>query len=194
MNSQTSTSRIRCRATWLGLVLAASSGLAFAQGATQQSYFGLNVGKPKLGTDCGSPAFSCDDASVSGHIYAGKMISQYFGVEAGYFNAGDADRAGGRTKAQGINLSLLGVVPLGPVDIFGKGGANYGRTDVTSALLSGVPAGKANSWGGSYGAGVGWNLGDHSRVVLQWDRHDMKFAGTGREAVEMTSVGYVWRF
>lgn len=177
-----------------GCALAMAAGLAAAQGAPAQTYFGINVGKPKLGTDCGAAVFPCDDASTSVHVYGGKMLSDYFGVEAGYLNAGNADRAGGRTKAQGLNLSLLGRLPLGPVDLFAKGGTTYARTDVTADPASGVASGKTNGWGASYGAGVGFNFGQHSRVVLEWDRHDMKFAGTGREGLKIASVGYVFRF
>lgn len=194
MHQQSQLAGFRWRHAGIGLALAAAAGIASAQGMMSQSYVGLNVGKPKLGGDCGISLFPCDDASTSWHLYAGRMLSPHLGVEAGYVNAGDADRAGGRTKAHGLNLSVVGRLPLGPVDVFAKGGTTYGRTDVSADPASGVPSGKANGWGVSYGAGVGMDLGDHSRIVLQWDRHDFKFAGTGREGVKAASLGYIWRF
>jgi opacity protein-like surface antigen len=107
---------------------------------------------------------------------------------------GRADRAGGRTRAHGLNLSLLARVPIGPVNVFAKGGATYGRTEVSSDLLSGVSAGKGRGTGAAYGAGIGYDFGRNSSVVLEYGRHQFHFAGVGRKPVELTSIGYVHRF
>jgi OOP family OmpA-OmpF porin len=161
---------------------------------TQQGYIGLNLGVPDYSTSCGGSLFSCDNPDVALHLYTGGMFNQWLGVELGYLNTGSAERAGGRTKAQGVNASLVARVPIGPVQLFAKGGTTYGRTRVSADPLSLVPTGKARGWGSSYGAGVGYDFGSNSTVVAEWNRTEYRFAGVGRKPVETTSIGYVWRF
>lgn len=161
---------------------------------TQQGYVGLNLGAADFSTRCGSSVYSCDNPDVALHLYTGGMFNEWLGLELGYINSGNADRAGGRTKAHGANISLLARVPIGPVHLFAKGGTTYGRTSVSADLLSGVPTGKARGWGSSYGGGVGWDFGANSTVVAEWNRTEYRFAGVGREPVETASIGYVWRF
>ncbi|MBI5721175.1 MAG: outer membrane beta-barrel protein [Burkholderiales bacterium] len=160
----------------------------------QQGYVGINVGKPELGNDCGLGGFGCDDGDASVHLYTGAMFNQWLGLEVGYLNFGRAERAGGRTRAQGINLSAVARVPVGPVNLFAKGGGTYSRTEVTANALSGVPTGKASGWGAAYGGGVGYDFGRNSSVVLEYTRQDFEFAGVGRKAANATSLGYVYRF
>lgn len=160
---------------------------------TQQGYVGLNIGKPDYNNSCGSGP-TCDDPDAALHVYTGGMFNEWLGLELGYLNMGRADRAGGRTRAHGINLSLVGRIPVGPVNLFAKGGATYGRTEVSADLLSGVSSGKGRGTGLSVGAGVGYDFNRNSSVVLEYGRHDFHFAGVGRKAVDLTSIGYVHRF
>ncbi len=161
---------------------------------TQQGYIGVNLGTADYSTPCSGSLFSCDNPDVALNLYTGGMFNQWLGVEFGYVNTGSGDRAGGRTKAQGVNASLVARVPVGPVHLFAKGGTTYGRTRVTADPLSLVPTGKASGWGGSYGGGVGYDFGTNSTVVAEWNRTEYRFAGVGRKPVETTSIGYVWRF
>jgi OmpA-OmpF porin, OOP family len=160
---------------------------------TQQGYVGLNIGKPDYNNSCGTGP-TCDDPDAALHVYTGGMFNEWLGLEVGYLNMGRADRAGGRTRAHGINLSLVGRIPVGAVNLFAKGGATYGRTEVSADLLSGVSSGKGRGTGLSVGAGVGYDFGRNSSVVLEYGRHDFHFAGAGRKAVDLTSVGYMHRF
>ena len=63
-----------------------------------------------------------------------EITSAGFGFELGYTDFSQVNRAGGRTKANGVNLSLIGKLPLGDAfNLLGKVGTLYGRTDVSSA-------------------------------------------------------------
>lgn len=163
---------------------------------SSHGYLGINVGKPDFENGCGVGGFACSDSTNSVNIYTGGMFNNYLGAEIGYVNLGKAKRGGGRTEAQGINLSLVGKLPLGSsaVHLFGKVGMVYGRTEVTASALSGIPTGKASGWEGSYGAGVGFDLSPRSSIVLEWARYDLRFAGVGKREVDTTSIGYVHRF
>ena len=161
---------------------------------TQQGYVGLNIGASDFSNRCGPSLFDCDNPDAAFHIYTGGLFNQWLGIELGYLHTGNADRAGGRTKAEGVNVSLLARAPLGPVNVFAKAGTTYARTVVSADALSGVPSGRVRAWAPSIGVGAGYDFGSNSSVVLEWNRSNYKFAGVGREAVKTTSLGYVYRF
>ena len=156
-------------------------------------YIGVNVGRPDYELGCVG-GFSCSDSSTSFNIYTGGMFNQYLGAEVGYVNLGKMRRGGGTSKAHGVNLSLVGRLPLGAFNVFGKVGTTYGRTEVSASPLSGIATGRESGWAGSYGAGVGYDLTPRSSIVLEWARYDMRFAGVGKREVNTTSLGYVHRF
>ncbi|WP_077034484.1 outer membrane beta-barrel protein [Pelomonas sp. KK5] len=177
----------------LGAAALAAQAEPFTAGS---GYMGLNVGKPSFKTDCGNAGFNCDNPNASFKLYGGAMFNQHFGAELGYLNMGKAERGGGHSKAEGINMSLVGHVPLGEsrFGAFAKGGATYGRTRVDAQSASGIATGRESGWGGAYGAGVDYALSPTSAVVLEWEHHDFRFPGTGREGVAATSLGFVKRF
>ena len=184
-----------------GPVLIAQADTGFGTGTgqsllpgTSSGYVGIGLGMPKYRTRCGIGGFECDDPDVGLHLFTGGMVNDIFGVELGYLRMGSAERAGGRTSAQGVNLSAVVRAPLAPFNLFAKAGVTYGRTDVTSNVLSGLPSGRDSGLGGSYGAGVGYDFSTRSGVLLEWQRHSFRFVGTGKEKVDLLSVGYVVRF
>jgi OOP family OmpA-OmpF porin len=161
---------------------------------TARGYFGLNVGRPSYDVSCGLGGFECDDPDVGFHVYTGGMFTEALGLEFGYLNLGRADRLGGRTRAQGLNFSLMARLPLAPFSVYGKLGTTYGRTRVSGSPLAGQPLGRETGWGAAYGAGVGFDLSPRTALVLEWMRHEMRFAGTGRDNVDLKSLGLVMRF
>lgn len=161
---------------------------------THRGYVGILVGKPEFKAGCGLGGFTCDDPSVAGSIYTGGMFNDWIGLELGYVNTGRADRGGGRTRAQGVNLRAVLRVPVGGLSAFVKGGGLYGQTRVTADPLSGIAGGKERGWGASYGGGIGYDFTARQGVVLEWSRHQFRFPGEGRQDVDTTSLGYVIRF
>ncbi|MBT9463037.1 outer membrane beta-barrel protein [Hydrogenophaga sp.] len=157
-------------------------------------YIGLNVGKPDWDTPCGGGGFACSESNTSYNIYTGGMFNEHFGAELGYVDFGRSDRGGGRTHAHGVNISLVGHLPLGGLNLFAKVGTLYGRTKVNASPLAGIGSGSDSGWEGSYGVGVGFNLSPRSSVVLEWNRYDLNFVGVGRRDITTTSLGYVHRF
>jgi OOP family OmpA-OmpF porin len=160
---------------------------------TSHGYVGLNVGQSDYDLACVG-GFGCDSKGTAVNLYTGGMFNRYFGAELGYVNLGRMDRGGGRTEAHGLNLSLVGRVPLGVVHLYGKVGGLYSRTKVTASPLSGLATGKESGWEGSYGVGVGFDLNPRSSIVLEWNRYDLRFVGTGKTEVDTTSIGYMHRF
>jgi OOP family OmpA-OmpF porin len=172
---------------------ASDGGYSWIPG-TRRGYAGISLGRSDYGTPCGSGGFGCDKPRVAGKVYSGGMFNDYVGMELGYLHMGRADRAGGRTDAQGLNASVVGRVPFGAFNAFAKGGVTYGRTHVSAAAGAGIPTGTGSGWGASYGGGLGWDFNRTSGLVLEWERHDFRFAGLGKREVDMTTIGYMHRF
>jgi OOP family OmpA-OmpF porin len=175
-----------------------SSGSGSGSGAWYApagGYIGFGAGQSNYRQGCGTGLFSCGDKDDAYSIYGGSMLNNNFGLELGYIDLGSIGRGGGSTEARGINLSLVGKVPLGErVGLFGKLGTTYGSTKVSANPGSGIATGKEDGFGLSVGAGVNYDFSQNWSAVLQWERHEMKFPGTGREPVHATTLGLKYRF
>lgn len=162
---------------------------------TRNGYVGLGVGRSHYLTSCGTSGLRCDDSSQAGHVYVGGLFNPYLGTEFGYLHMGNADRAGGTTRAQGINLSLVGRLPLtAGFSVFGKLGTTYGRTRVDGLPGTGVVGGKESGWGPSYGLGLSVDFSNNWSGVLEWQRHRFQFPGNDRDSVRSTSLGLKYHF
>ena len=161
---------------------------------TSKGYVGLNLGWPEYKLPC-SAGFACDDPNVSYHLYTGGSYNEWVGVEFGYLYMGKADRQGGTTRGHGLNLSLVGSVPVSQaIKVFGKIGTTYGRTSVSADAASGEPVGDEDGFGWSYGFGAQYDLTPQWGLLAQWDRHQMRFPGRGRQDVDAGSIGVKYSF
>ena len=194
----------------LSLTAVAVAGLAGAMGAQAQMmnstgtnyslntpgsrYFGFNAGQSDYSVGNGAGNFGSDRKDTAYNIYGGTYFNNNFGVELGYTDFGKINRGGGETEAEGINLSLVGRLPLSnSFNLLGKLGTTYGRTDVSSQGF-GVASGKETGFGVSYGIGAEYSFNPQLSAVLQYDEHKLKFAGNGRDRVNATTVGLRYRF
>jgi OmpA-OmpF porin, OOP family len=186
-------------ALWLPLTSDAQTTSSPAGGrwwSNARGYLGLSVGGSHYGVACGGTALVCDDTGTAWRASAGLMANNYWGVELGYIDLGKMARAGGQTKAQGLNLSLVGRAPVWQsFSVFGKLGATYGRTETSTAgPATGVTAGTERGMGLSYGVGIGYDFTPRLSATLEWDSNDFRFAGTGRDQVRSTSLGLQYRY
>lgn len=172
-----------------------SSGGGFSMYTPGASYIGLNAGKSKFSLNNGVGGFGSENKDTSYNIYAGSYFNPNFGLELGYTDFGKVNRAGGTTKAEGINLSLVGKFPLSPsFNLLGKLGSTYGRTNTSSALASGIPSGRESGFGVSYGLGAEFAFTPVLSAVVQYDEHDLKFSGGSKDRVSSGTVGLRYRF
>lgn len=171
------------------------SSSGYALYGAGNSYIGLNAGRSDYSVGNGIGIFTHDQGDVAYNIYAGSYFNANFGFEFGYTDFGRVNRAGGSTKADGINLSLVGRLPLGTsFNLLGKVGTTYGRTDVSSAAGSGVTAGSESGFDWSYGVGAEYMFNPQWSAVLQYDEHRLKFAGDDNSRVSATTLGVRYRF
>ena len=182
--------------------LTAGAGVQ-AQGKTDYSiygpgttYIGLNAGRSDFAISTGFGGFPSDKRDTVYNIYSGTFFSPNFGLELGYTHFGTVNRAGGTTKAEGINFSLVGKVPLGssPFNLLGKVGTTYGRTDVSAAPFSGVSSGRETGFGVSYGLGAEYVFSPQISAVVQYDEHKLRFVNAGRDRVGAATLGLRYRF
>ncbi|MDB5745077.1 MAG: OmpA domain protein transrane region-containing protein [Polaromonas sp.] len=188
----------------LGVAVMAATGAAQAQSAMNTNYslygpgagyVGLNIGQSNYSLGNGFGPFASEDHDTVYNIYTGTFFNPNVGLELGYTNFGKIQRAGGNTKAEGINLSLVGRAPISQsFNVFGKLGTTYGRTDVSAFAGSGVPSGKETGFGVSYGLGAEYVFNPVLSAVLQYDEHRLNFAGDNRDRVNATTVGLRYRF
>jgi OOP family OmpA-OmpF porin len=161
-----------------------------------RTYLGLNLSRSRYNVSCGTTALLCDDSDRVPQFYAGSMIGNFWGVELGYLDMGRIARAGTETRAQGLNLSLVGKAQVArSFGVFGKVGTTYGRSD-TSAMgaSSSIATGAEYGFGLSYGAGVSVDFTPRLSARLEWDSNDFRFAGGGRDPVRSTSLGLQYRY
>lgn len=155
------------------------------------SYIGLNAGQTDFRLGNGTGIYSSESRNTAYSLYAGSYFSNSnLGMELGYTDFGRVNRAGGSTKADGINLSLIGRLPLGnSFNLLGKVGGLYARTDVATGGGSGVTAGSTTDLDWTYGVGAEYVFARNWSGVLQYDDNTMKFAGGGREHVTNLALG-----
>lgn len=162
--------------------------------APGSSYVGLSAGA----SDLRRPISGLDNFGRSGQsaysLSAGSYFNENFGVELGYTDFGSIDRAGGRTKVDGINLSLIARAPIASsFNLLGKLGTTYSRTDV-SATTPGVVTGSERGFDWSYGIGAEWLFHPQWSGVLGYDEHYVKYPGASSERVGATSLGLRYRY
>ena len=158
-------------------------------------YVGISAGRSYFDLGSGIGAFNTDDKGSAYSIYGGSFFNPNFGLELGYTDFGNISRGGGTSEAQGINLSLVGRVPLGQAfSVTGRLGSTYGRTEVSSVAGSGIQPGKESGFGFSYGLGAEYAFNQNLSAVIRYDEHDMKYIGSGRDSVGVASVGLKYRF
>ncbi len=192
-----------------GMLVAAAS-LTMTAGALAQSnmrsnnssmyvpgsgYVGLTAGQSDYSLDNGLNLFGSDQKDNAYGIQVGGYANNNFGMELGYTDFGTVNRAGGNTTADGFNISVIGKLPLNPsFNLLGKIGTTYSRTEVTANPVSGVASGDESGFGLSYGLGVEYVITPQWSATLQYDSHDMKFAGDRNDRVAVTSLGVRYRF
>jgi OOP family OmpA-OmpF porin len=155
-------------------------------------YAGLNLGRSDYNIGCAGT--SCDNNGNTAKVYLGGKFNNNFGLELGYVNMGTGNFAGGDVKAQGLNVSLVGGVPVGSSSsIFGKIGTTAGRTRVSGTIPT-AATGSEDGWGMSYGVGALIGISPNWGVRLDADRYRFDFRGIGDKNVDTLTVGLQYNF
>jgi OOP family OmpA-OmpF porin len=159
-----------------------------------RSYLGLSLGRGQLDTTCAATALVCENKDRPATLYAGTMLGTYWGAEIAYIDTGRFWRAGGESRAQGLDFSVVGRYRIAPsVGVYGKLGTIYGRTDTSNSMGNAALSGADQGFGLSFGGGVSYDITSRLSAKLEWDSRDLRFGGS-REPVRSTNLGLQWRY
>ncbi len=171
------------------LSLASAPALAVDNGF----YFGASVGAGGVQFDqrFDGQRIDYDAGSTGFKAIAGWRFLDWLSVEANYVDLGSGeDRIAGEkveTDVSGASLSLVGFLPVGPVDLFARAGAIDWSADVT---LSGLDLkGSDDGTDLTYGVGAQFRIWSLS-FRAEYELFDIADADT----VDLVSVGVTWTF
>lgn len=149
-------------------------------------YFGAGAGAAMLEdqVEVGSLGeVDLEDDGTAWKIYGGWRASQFFGIEGGYRTFGEADVGPYTVETDGLDVSAVAFLPLGPIDLFAKGGVIFWNTDGDGPVRDG------DGEDLMYGLGAQLNLGRlFLRLESEWFEIDFP------EEAQMITGSVGWHF
>ena len=183
-------------------------------------YGGLSVGQSrsklneermapdKFGPGVSLSGIQKDDKDTGYKIFGGTQLNRNFALEGGYFRLGEskfnatttpAGTLNGRVRVQGLNLDLVGTLPLTEnFSAIARIGGIYAQTrdnfSASGAVAAGNPSPRHN--GGGYKAGVGlqYALGSSMLVRGEVERYRVDDAVGHRSNIDMATISLVFPF
>jgi len=148
-------------------------------------YLGGSIGQSNLQVD----EFSYDADATGYKLIAGWRFLDWLAVEGNYIDFGSGDDSISGTKveaeADGVSLSAVGFLPVGPVDLFARVGAVDWSSDLSSP---GIDNGDDDGTDLTYGIGAQFRVWSLS-IRAEYEIFDVSDAD-----LDMISVGVTWTF
>lgn len=163
------------------------------QAADNGIYLGASVGQSSTEYDesFGGNDFNFDASSTGFKVIAGWRFLDWLAVEGNYVDLGSGDDnvLGEKVESDinGVSLSAVGFLPVGPVDLFARVGGIKWDADLSAPGL-GV-GGSADGTDLTYGVGAQFRVWSLS-LRAEYERFDISDA----DNVDMVSVGVTWTF
>ena len=155
------------------ILLAATSSPVHAQKAL---YLGGGIGNSFIGAelkDATDLPYKLDENTFAWKVFAGYRLAPFLAVEGGYRDLGEISTTQGavalESKTTGWDVNGLGVFTIAFVDLFGKAGAFFWKTDGKVDALEDNSKGTGFLWG--LGAGV--HLGTLG-LRLEWENLEVE--------------------
>lgn len=190
--------------------------------AQDSSYFygGMSVGQSRakideprinaalLGAGLGTTGMSRDDKDTAYKIFGGYQFNPNFALEGGYFNLGKfgftsttvpTGTLHGQIKLQGVNLDLVGTLPLSERwSAIGRVGAQYAQArdsfSGTGAVTVLNPSPSRNEINYKVGAGVQYAVSPSFLVRAEAEHYRINDAVGNHGGVNAVSVSLVFPF
>jgi OOP family OmpA-OmpF porin len=156
-------------------------------------YLGASLGQSGVSVDetFAGENFSFDTDSTGFKAIAGWRFLDALAVETNYVDLGSGDdRVGGetiKTDVNGVSLSAVGFLPVGPVDLFARIGVINWNADVEIPSLDASLSDDGTDL--TYGVGAQFRVWSLS-LRAEYERFDISDADT----VDMVSLGVTWTF
>lgn len=169
----------------LAAAAAATAGTAGAADPSDESGFYLGGGVGEFQVDIDDfddvPAtiddYDSDDTAYK--LFGGFQANRWFGMELAYVNLGSPDDeiTPGTTveiETDGFAPYLVGTIPVGPFEFFGKAGYYFYDTKVTVDSGGVVSSGSDEDEAFSWTAGVGLTLMKTLNLRLEYEEFDVE--------------------
>ena len=149
-----------------------------------------------------------DDRDSGYKLFGGYQFNRYVALEAGYFDLGEfsysattqpAGTLNGRMKLRGMNVDVLGFIPLGSkFSAFGRLGVNYAEAkdqfSGTGAVNVLSPRADERAANLKLGAGVQYAFTDALALRVETERYRINDAVGNKGDVDLVSIGLRYRF
>lgn len=203
----------------LGTLIVAAAAPAWAQDGGYP-YVGISLGQSRakideeritaglLGAGLTTTAMTRDEHDTAFKLFGGYQFNRNFALEAGYFNLGrfgfssttsPAGTLDGQIKLQGLNLDLVGTLPLtDKLSVIGRVGAQYAKaSDRFSGsgavvVLNPSPSERATNY--KLGAGLQYEISRSMLLRAELERYRINDAVGNHGDVNMLSVSLVIPF
>jgi opacity protein-like surface antigen len=197
--------RLSALAATTSVVLCSFAPALGAQENTGGPYVGVGWGQFNVDIDnlsnAGSTASNIIDSDDNAwKAFVGWRFSPYIGLELAYLDLGSpSDRFEGSGSSgnytldvSGFSPYLIGTIPLGPFELFGKVGYYFYDVDVTLDLDSPGPNldSSSSSQDFVYGGGIGITFLEHVHVRAEYELIELDNAGDS-DALWLSAA---WRF
>jgi hypothetical protein len=148
----------------------------------QGFYIGAGIGDYSSSVDEINSLDSIDDAGIdfsdgdnAMKVFAGWHFNRFFAVQADYVDFGESSGAvtpsvSGTSDVQGIAPSIVGTLPLGPIELFARVGMMFYDVDLN------LGGGRLVDESGEdlvYSAGIGIDILDRLNLRLEYEEIDI---------------------
>jgi len=152
--------------------------MTFSANAQDGTQFSVGVAAAFSDYD-GDSSFPVSDSGVGLQLYGGVKLNKWFGIEGGYYNSGtfdtdldpSADDGSVEIAFSGFNLSAVGYIPIGDIELLGKVGAlDYDIDLNTQVGQTWVNGSLGHATGLLLGAGAIINVSENIgiRTIFEW--------------------------
>jgi OOP family OmpA-OmpF porin len=163
------------------LLLASTASMAADNGI----YLGASLGQANV--DINQGIAQIDENDTGFKIIAGIRPLDWFGIEANYVNFGEPEQNGLSVKADGISGFGVFFLPVGPVDVFAKGGVISFDTNLKAKNIGDIYRDDGTDF--AYGVGVQFRL-----LSLGIRAEYEKFDIDNVKDANMLSIGVTYTF
>ena len=176
--------------------------LALAQDAG--GYFGLSTGASKAKQWCddtsdlpaGATLASCDRRDKGWKMFAGYRFNRFLGFEGSFIDFGKrslAATSGAEStrviaRASAWSAAAVAIIPLGPLEVFGKAGLAKVKAQSGEASLAGTAFKLGKNYNEAH-VGVGLNY----RFTGEWDVRG-EWERIGDSKIDFFSLGMQYRY
>jgi OOP family OmpA-OmpF porin len=209
-----------CSLGSLSIIALAISASPFAMADEAGWYAGANVGQSRAKIDdpriisglqaggLATTSISDDDRATGYKLYGGYQINHNFALEGGYFDLGKfgftantapAGTFSGNTRMRGLNLDLVGILPItDKFSAFARAGVIYAEAKDSFSgtgavnVLNPNPSKRAANY--KVGLGVQYDLTQALAMRGEVERYRINDAVGNRGDINLVSVGLAYRF